>query len=180
MEKKILIAYASKYGATEALAKRIGQVLETAGLPVDVRPVGQVSDVSAYIAVVLGSAVYAGQWLEEASTFLMNNERLLGCRPIWLFSSGPTGVGDPETLMNGWHFPAALKPIADRIHPRDITFFHGSLDLQNLNFAEKLMVNVMKAPTGDYRNWNEVQTWGSQIARYFTESGPTVISLHKA
>lgn len=180
MEKKILVAYASKYGATEEIAKRIGQVLEAAELPVDIQPVDEVCDVSPYIAVVLGSAVYAGQWLEEAAAFLMNNERALGCRPVWLFSSGPTGAGEPETLMNGWHFPAALQPIADRIHPRAIAFFHGSLDLQKLNFAEKLIVNVMRAPKGDYRNWNKVQNWGSQIACYFTESGPTVISFRQA
>jgi menaquinone-dependent protoporphyrinogen oxidase len=180
MEKKILVAFASKYGATEEIAKRIGQVLEAAKLPVDVRPVDQVSDVASYIAVVLGSAVYAGQWLDEAASFLKSNERALGCCPVWLFSSGPTGTGDPGTLMNGWHFPAALQPIADRIHPRDIAFFHGSLDLQRINFAEKLIVNVMRIPTGDYRNWNKVQNWGTQIASHFTESGPTVISLYKA
>ena len=36
---------------------------------------------------------------------------------VWLFSSGPTGEGNPVELTQGWHFPKALQPIADPSGP---------------------------------------------------------------
>ena len=77
MEKKILVAYASKYGATAEIAEKIGDVLSQAGLQTDVVPADQVRDPAAYMAVILGSAVYIGKWRKEAVKFLKTNENML-------------------------------------------------------------------------------------------------------
>ncbi len=130
MNNKVLVAYATKYGATAEIAERIGQTLRTSGIEVDVAPADQAGDPAGYSAVVLGSAVYAGSWRKEAAAYLEANEAALAGRPTWLFSSGPTGEGDAVELMKGWRFPEALQPIADRIQPRDIAFFHGEIDTQ--------------------------------------------------
>ena len=164
MESKVLVVYATKYGATAEIANEIGQVLCDKGLRADVLPADQAGDPAPYQAVVLGSAVYAGQWRKEAAAFLEANEQVLAGRPVWLFSSGPTGQGKPEELMKGWHFPEAQKPIADRIQPRDMAFFHGVLDMQKLNLAEKLIVKALKAPAGDFRDWETVTLWAQSIA----------------
>lgn len=164
MENKILIACASKYGATTEIAEKIGQVLRDAAFTVDVLPVEQVHDLTPYDVVVLGSAVYAGQWRREAVSFLDENELSLSQRPVWFFSSGPTGEGDAVQLMKGWRFPEAQKPIADRIKPRDIAFFHGELDLNKLNFGEKILVKGIKAPLGDFRDWQAIEAWATTIA----------------
>ena len=164
MEEEVLVAYASKYGATGEIAERIGQELREAGIDIEVKPVDQVSELANYGAVILGSAVYAGQWLRDAAAFLTNNEQTLAQRPVWIFSSGPTGDGDPTDLMKGWRFPEALQPVADRIQPREIAFFSGELDLQKLNLAEKLIVKAVKAPTGDFRDWEAIEAWTRDIA----------------
>lgn len=39
MNHKVLVAYASKYGATAEIAEKIGEVLNGAGLTTDVVPV---------------------------------------------------------------------------------------------------------------------------------------------
>jgi menaquinone-dependent protoporphyrinogen oxidase len=106
MDRQVLVACATKYGATAEIAERIGAVLRQAGLPAEVLPVGRVGDLSAYKAVVLGSAVYIGQWRKEAVKFLKANEAVLAEKAVWLFSSGPTGEGDPVELAQGWRFPA--------------------------------------------------------------------------
>ena len=111
MDIRVLVAYATKYGATAEIAEKIGQVLRQAGLPTDVLPVADVSDLTPYKAVVLGSAVYIGKWRKEAVKFLQANEKMLAKRQVWLFSSGPTGEGDAVELLEGWRFPKALHPL---------------------------------------------------------------------
>jgi len=164
MDMRVLVAYATKYGATAEIAEKIGQVLRQAGLQTDVLPADRVGDLTPYKAVVLGSAVYMGQWQKKAATFLRANEKALVERPVWLFSSGPTGEGDPVQLMKGWRFPTALQPIADRIHARDMAIFHGAVDNKKLNLIEKWMIKNVKAPLGDFRDWNAINAWASAIS----------------
>ena len=121
--------------------------------------------------MVLGSAVYIGQWRKEAVKFLKANETVLAEKPVWLFSSGPTGEGDPVELVQGWRFPGKLKPIADRIGPRDIAIFHGAVDENKLNFIEKWMLKNVKAPAGDFRDWEAITSWATAIAAALKEAG---------
>lgn len=166
----ILVAFATKHNATAEIANALGDVLrQTDTFQVDIRPVETVEDITAYDAVVLGSAVYAGQWQSSAADFLKHHEQRLAQRPVWLFSSGPTGEGDPRTLMKGWTFPEALQPVADYIKPRDIALFHGKLDPRDLNFLERGIVKMVHAPTGDFRDWNVIREWASRIAQTLLE-----------
>jgi menaquinone-dependent protoporphyrinogen oxidase len=163
MRERILVTYASKYGATHEIAARIGEVLKKTGWDVDVMPADRVNGLEPYRAVVLGSAVYAGQWQKSAVAFLEKYEKQLSDLPVWLFSSGPTGEGDPVALLKGWRFPSAQQALVDRILPRDVAVFHGDLDTKKLNFAEKLIIKGVKAPTGDYRDWESIDRWAESI-----------------
>ncbi len=165
MESSILVTYASSYGATAEIAEKIGEGLRQAGLRVDVSPVKSVRDPGQYQAVILGSAVYVGSWLKEAVDFLKANEKSLAERPVWLFSSGPTGEGDPLDLLNGWRLPTAVQPVAGRIHPRDTAVFHGHINPEKLNFVQKWAIkSVVKKPMGDFRDWDSIAAWATKIA----------------
>ena len=165
MDMKVLVAYASKRGATAEIAKKVGEVFRQEGLDVDVVPAKQVSNPAEYQAVIIGSAAYMGMWRKEAVNLLKNNEKLLTKRPVWIFSSGPTGDGDPVQLVQGWRFPKAQQPIIDRIKPRDIAVFHGKLDPDTMNFFEKAIIKNVKSPTGDFRDWNAITAWAKDIAK---------------
>ena len=164
MGNQVLVAYATKHGATAEIADKIGQVLRQAGLRTDVLPADRVIDLTPYTAVVLGSAVYIGQWRKEAVKFLQANETVLADRPVWLFSSGPLGEGDPLELTQAWRLPEKLQPMVDRIAPRDIAVFHGAVDVGKLNFIEKWMLKNTKSPVGDFRNWEAITSWATAIA----------------
>lgn len=164
MSDNVLVAYGSKYGSTAEIADVIGQVLGEAGLDVDVRSAETVDDLAPYRAVILGSGVYAGMWRKEAAQFLEAHQAELAERPVWLFSSGPSGEGDPVELLDGWRFPDAQRPIADRISPRDMTVFHGNIDRDKLNLAEKLIVKAVKGEFGDFRDWDAIRSWASGVA----------------
>jgi menaquinone-dependent protoporphyrinogen oxidase len=170
MEKQVLVAYATKRGATAEIAEKIGEVLGEAGLAAEVLPADRVDDVTPYQAVILGSAVYVGRWQKEAANFLKAHEEALAERPVWLFSSGPTGEGDPVELTQGWHFPKGLQPVADRIQPRDIAVFHGYVNPGKLNFFERWMLKNVKAPSGDFRDWEAIASWAMAIADALKES----------
>lgn len=169
MKDKVLVAFGTKYGATQQIAERIAEVLRGAGLQVDVQPADRAGDVRSYGAVVLGSAVYIGQWRKPAVRFLQDNQVALVGKPVWLFSSGPTGEGDPVELTNGWHFPAKLQPAADKIGVRDIALFHGAADESKMNFLEKWMLKNVKAPVGDFRDWEAISAWAAGIGAALQE-----------
>ena len=68
METSVLVAYATKHGATAGIAEKIGEVLRESGLACDVKLAAAVDDLTPYQAVVLGSAVYMGAWRKEAAS----------------------------------------------------------------------------------------------------------------
>jgi menaquinone-dependent protoporphyrinogen oxidase len=171
MAQNILVTYASKYGATKEIAEKIGEVLRQASLRVDVVSVDGIRDLSLYEVIILGSAVYVGKWQKEAVEFLSANEKTLTGRLVWLFSSGPTGEGDPLELVEGQRLPPALQPVVDRIRPRDIAVFHGFINPDKLNFIEKWSIkSLVKKPFGDFRDWAAIMSWAASIAESLKEA----------
>jgi menaquinone-dependent protoporphyrinogen oxidase len=164
MEKKILVAHASKYGATAEIAEKIGEVLREAGLTVDVAPANKTEDPASYAGVVLGSAAYIGGWRKEAVKFLKKNQKKLAERPVWIFSSGPTGKGDPLELVKGWRYPKKLNDVIEAVKPVDVTVFHGAIDNEKLSGIEKFMIKNVKAELGDFRDWEAITAWAKKIA----------------
>ena len=171
MNGTVLVVYATKDGATKEIAEVIGQTLRAARREAEVLAAEGMKDLSTYAAIILGSAVYVAQWRKEAVTFLETHEKVLAERPVWLFSSGPTGSGDAVQLMSGWRFPDSEKPIAERIHARDLALFHGELDPKKLNFPEKLILKGIKAPLGDFRDWQAVRGWAQTVAETLKNEG---------
>ncbi|HET9682072.1 MAG TPA: flavodoxin domain-containing protein, partial [Candidatus Limnocylindrales bacterium] len=67
---KVLVAYATRHGATRGIALRIGEVLERSGLEVTVKPVEQAGSIDAYDGIVIGGAAYTFHWMKEATAFV--------------------------------------------------------------------------------------------------------------
>ena len=171
----ILVTYASKYGATKEIAEKIGEELRQSGLQVDVVSVRGIRNLNPYKAIILGSAVYVGKWQNEALEFLQTHEKILAERPVWLFSSGPTGEGNAVALVEGSRLPAALQPIADRIQPRDVAVFHGFINPDKLNFIEKWTIkSLVKKPFGDFRDWDAIASWATSIANTLKAVEPSI------
>jgi menaquinone-dependent protoporphyrinogen oxidase len=165
MEKRILVAYATKYGSTAEIAERISEVIRRSNPDVDVVNVKQGKDLAPYPVVVLGSALYMGQWRKEAVKFLQDNEAALAQKKIWLFASGPSGKGDPKKLAEGMYMPKSLQPVVDRIQPKDFAVFHGNVDPSRINFLEKWILRQVKAETGDFRDWKAIEKWAAVVAK---------------
>ena len=77
---RVLVAYATYYGATREIAARIAQVLTKDGIESSLRSVDDAS-VEGFDAFVMGSAVHAGHWLKPAAEFVRHNEAALAWWP---------------------------------------------------------------------------------------------------
>lgn len=157
---KVLVSAASRHGATAEIARVIGEALSAAGIEVDVCRPDEVTTVAPYDGVVIGSAVYAGRWLEPAKKLIERESAALAYKPVWLFSSGP--VGDPAKPEEE---PADVARLRERAHPVDHRVFPGKLDRHQLGFAEKAIVAVVHAADGDFRTWEPVTAWAATIAQ---------------
>src|SRR5688500_13129693 len=157
---KVLVTAASRHGSTREIAEAVAGQLRNADIEVDLRDVSKVRDLEGYDAVILGSAVYAGSWLPEAKQFAEEHRGELAKRPVWLFSSGPLGAPDAQTKEDPAKFAAPLGEVPVRDH----RLFVGKLNPAELGFAERVVVKVVKAPYGDFRDWEAIRGWASQIA----------------
>jgi menaquinone-dependent protoporphyrinogen oxidase len=160
----VLVAAASKHGATEEIAARIGGDLAERGLDVEVKRLEDVHDLGGRDAYVLGSGIYLGNWLKQARGFIGGHAAELAKRPTWLFASGSI-VGDPPVGDD----PNALRAgLAERLvkttHAREHKLFGGKLDMRELGLAEKLPVRMARGREGDWRDWTAVDEWAAAIA----------------
>jgi len=160
---KLLVAYASKYGSTAEIAQVIGDELHKHHYEVEVKSVQDVDSLAGYETFVIGSALYAGGWMKSAARFLRSNQDRLASGPVWLFSSGPTGQGDPNEILDGWIFPEDLETVQEKIKPRDVILFHGKIDPDRLSSTERMIIKSVNATVGDFRDWLVVRGWARRI-----------------
>jgi menaquinone-dependent protoporphyrinogen oxidase len=155
----ILVTAASKHGATIDIARSVAEILRKDGHVVDVTEPERVLVVKSYDAVVLGSAVYTGHWLDPALGFVERFSDRLQERPVWLFSSGP--VGDPPKPDEE---PVDVAEVMATTGARGHMLFAGKLDRHNLGFGERAIAIALRAPQGDFRDWNDIEAWARDIA----------------
>lgn len=155
----VLIAVASKHGATKDIADEIARVLETKGIDVTSQSCDAIDSVAGFDAIVVGSAVYAGHWRPEATSFVTDHATDLEAVPVWLFSSGP--LGDPPKPDDN---PIEVADLTAVVQARGHALFAGRLDAADLSFGEKAIVKLVKAPYGDFRPWDTIDEWSNHIA----------------
>jgi len=156
----VLIAVASRHGATREIAQAIAEVLQGSGFVVSVEDPDDVDDLGAYGAVMLGSSVYVGRWAASSRAFVDRFAGVLAQRPVWLFSSGPLG-SPPAPTGDADEIPSLLS----RLHARGHRTFSGRLDRGELALAERAVVALVQAEDGDFRSWPQVQDWALQVAQ---------------
>ena len=173
---RVLVAFASRHGATRGIAERIAQTLQARGHDVTLTPAEQASAVLDYDGFVIGSAAYQGRWLSEATRLVRQHRDLLASRPVWLFSSGPIGtelVDAKGRDVIETSRPAEFAEFAESIHPRDQRIFFGAFDpdaepvvaIERLGGWFMRIPAIRKAlPAGDFRDWPQIDAWAEGIA----------------
>lgn len=161
MADRILVAYATRYGSTAEVAEAIGDELRKSGVEVDVRPVDEVRDLSLYRAAVIGSPIYMGKWLPEPQVFIEKNQQYLRTIPVAYFAVGLTvAEGGAEILRKA---EASMDPVRMLVNPVDVGVFPGKLVSGNLSFTDRTIIKLIRAKTGDFRDWEAVRSWAGTV-----------------
>jgi menaquinone-dependent protoporphyrinogen oxidase len=167
---RILVSAASRHGGTAEVAHAIATALARAGIDVDEQRPEIVGHLNAYDGVVLGSAVYAGHWLKPAKDLVERTSAQMRARPVWLFSTGPVGFPlKPEGS------PVDVAPMLEQSGGLEHRIFGGRLDKGELGFGEKVLVQMTGATEGDYRSWDDIEAWATQIASTLTTGRTTAL-----
>jgi menaquinone-dependent protoporphyrinogen oxidase len=168
MYMKIVVVYASRYGSTKGIAEFIAEKLRQCRIEAEIRSADSAPDPGQYDALVIGSAVYMGHWMEGAVKYVRANSAVLNGRPVWLFSSGPLVLGpDISSVQDPQLEPKEISEFRDLIHPRDHHIFFGALDPSKLGLAQRMLRTLPAArailPEGDFRDWNDIEAWAIRI-----------------
>jgi menaquinone-dependent protoporphyrinogen oxidase len=171
-----LVAFGTRYGSTEKVAREIAATLSLNGVNaevIDLRSKKKVA-LASYQLVVIGSGIMAGSWSKEAQRFLEENKNELKGRKVALFAC----CGDVEfkkEQIAEWK----KKYVSDvgskyGIGPVSTALFGGVLDFEQYGFVVKaILKNAKKTieergadPTKpyDFRNWEEIRKWASSLA----------------
>lgn len=174
---KTLVAYSSKYGFTQGIAEFIAEKLRQNGIYSDALNAEKVQNPESYGAFVIGSAVFFGKWMKEAHEFVTRNQEMLAQRPVWLFSSGPTGTATIDKHGNDLSeasIPSDIAEFKKIINPRDHHVFYGGFKISQHGLGIRLLArsaSIREAmQEGDFRDWNEIETWTNGIARELESS----------
>lgn len=69
---------------------------------------------------------------------------------------------------------AYLDPVRKLVEPLETGLFAGKLDADHLPFLERMMVKVMHAPQGDWRDWTSIHAWADGVADRLEPKGEVV------
>jgi menaquinone-dependent protoporphyrinogen oxidase len=158
---RVLVTAASRHGSTREIAEAIARGLTSRGVEADARPVEELESLDDYDAFVIGSGVYVGHWLEPARELVETQAAALAAAPVWLFSCGPLGA--PEALKPEGE-PVDVEELVRTTQPVEHRVFAGRLDRSLLGFGEKALVVAVRAPEGDFRDWDAIDAFAGEIA----------------
>jgi menaquinone-dependent protoporphyrinogen oxidase len=165
MDKRVLVAYASRMGSTKEIAEAIGEELRARDLDVDVLPCSSDPKPDGYDAVIIGSAIYVRHWDKAASSYLKQYAPILAERPTWLFQSGPCGPGAESEQLDP---PKGVaKQMSKHGLPRPRTF-GGRLDVEHAIGPVSRWMGEKGPLSGDFRDWEQIRRWAQEIGKELT------------
>ena len=168
---RILVTYATRYGSTRDIAECIRNRLTDAGFDADLLQANHEIDVTKYDALIVGSPLFAGQWLADPALLLIVNKERLNTKPVALFSVGMIDVKHPGQLREQ-HDTWIEKLTTQSEISLDIVAtgtFDGAYWRRDFPLWMRIVDRIIGVtPEGDFRNWAKIEEWADTVASRFT------------
>ena len=161
MSNEVLVAFTTRHDSTRAMAATIAAILRDAGVPIRFEALDAVGDLRAFRAAVIGCTVFAGEWMPGAHAFLVAHERQLETIPVWLFATGPTEPLPDGTIID---VPSELVSVIDRIGPRDVALFAGTLQPHHIGAGLRVLTRLSRATFARTVTRAAVKRWARYVA----------------
>lgn len=163
---RVLVAWGSKLGGTEGIARTIAEALRREGMDADAQPASKVRDVKGYDAAIVGGGLYANRWHRDAYRLVSRNVAALRRMPVWLFSSGPL-----DNSADIKEIPPApqVSVLMERLGAQGHVTFGGRLSPDAKGFPAEAMA---KKHSGDWRNEDRIKAWADDVAGAIPNARP--------
>lgn len=171
-EMRVLVTWGSKMGGTRGIADLVADELRRAGCDVVVERASSVHDLRSFDAVIVGGALYANRWHEDARRFVHRHVEALRHRPTWFFSSGPL---DDSAERSELPPPTQVAVLMERVGALGHVTFGGRLPADAKGFPAQAMA---KTTSGDWRNTPHIRAWAAEVARAIPAARPGVAIDH--
>lgn len=161
MTKRILVAYASRYGSTAKIAEAIGEVLSENGADVDVRNLAEVASPAVYDAAVVGAPIFSSEWMPEATEWVKaHGNAWKNIRTACFVVSMRLREDTPEIREVEEALITVEKVV---LQPVSVGLFAGALDYSKLSALVKLQIQSKALPEGDFRDWDAIRAWAAEV-----------------
>ena len=155
----ILVAYASKSGATAEIAAWIGDALRGTGATVEVRPADDVLTLEGFDAVVVGGPMYMGKVLKPIPAFFSRHRAALTEKPVAVFIAGSSlGRDDSKADQHGQTIAEAA---AKDVPVAAIGLFGGRFSSRNVPLIGRFLKSAVKEE--DTRDRAAIEAWAEAL-----------------
>jgi menaquinone-dependent protoporphyrinogen IX oxidase len=180
-EKKILVAYGTRYGCTEGIAEKIAKILEEKGFPIELVNLDELKsskwpELKSFRGVLLGTSIKATLWKRVVKKFLKKNRNKLKEESIkfGIFTCGAQAIVEPEKsremLAEKLREKYEIEPDLYDAFAGVIDFSEDSNVGKTGQFALKAAVEGMMKDfdievdmegNNDFRDWEKIEKFAS-------------------
>ncbi len=176
--KKTAILYGSRYGSTEDVAVKIGEILKESGIDISVYNLEEIIkdkqfNLNDYEGILLGTGIYAGQWAKSAKKFLKNysekvKERNQPCGIFVLCGEASNTSKIPELKkrhiedkLNKYDLKSQLFDVFGGVLDLSEETRMGKLEQKIIKMINKKDPNVKLGQKNDFRDWKQIENFAS-------------------
>jgi len=178
-EKKILIFYGTRFGATEGVAGKMAELARENGIQAEVLnlkdlPQDRIPDFTDYDGLMIGSSIKIGQWTKDVKKFVSNyKDQLNAFKGKKGFFVSSAYAADPESyqrVKTEYTLDACNKLGVEKLDLFDA--FGGLMDFTETSkmgwLDKKLLKVAAKVASGEKAeddSYNDVRDW-DQIEKF--------------
>jgi len=176
--EKTAILYGSRYGSTEDVAVKIGEILKESGIDISLYDLKEIIkdkkfNLNDFNGILLGTGIYAGQWAKSAKKFLKDyseklKERNQHCGVFILCGEASDITKIPELKkrhvedkLNKYNLKSQLIDVFGGVLDLSEETKMGKLEQKIIKMINKKDPNIKLGQKNDFRNWQQIENFAS-------------------